>query len=54
MNTSAETSGTGSGLTTAATSAAEEIKKLKGQFYTLVHNLHGNSQMELSAEVLLL
>ena len=54
MNAPAETSGTGSCPTTAATLAAEEIKKLKGQFYPLVHNLHGNSQMELSAEVLLL
>ncbi len=53
-NAPAEASGTGSGSTTAATSAAEEIEKLKGQFYTLVHNLHGNSHRELSAEVLLL
>ena len=35
-NAPAETSGTGSGPTTAATSAAEEIEKFKGQFYTLM------------------
>ena len=54
MNAPAEASGTGSGSTTAATLAAEEIKKLKGQFYTLVHNLHEISHMELSVEVPLL
>jgi hypothetical protein len=52
MNTP-EASGAGGDLTT-ATSATEEIEQLKGQFLLLSCSVHGNSHMELAAEVLLL
>jgi hypothetical protein len=41
-------------LTTAATSAPEEIEQLRGQFLRLSCSVHGNSHVELAAEVLLL
>ena len=42
----------GGGSTTAATSAAEKIKQLKGQFL-LMHSIHGSSHVELAVEILL-
>jgi hypothetical protein len=54
MNTPPEASGAGGDSTRAATSAAEEIEQLKGQFLLLSCIVHGNSQVELAAEVLLL
>ena len=48
-----EASGAVGGSTTAATSA-EEIEQLKGQFLLLSCSVHGNSHVELAAEVLLL
>jgi hypothetical protein len=52
--TTPEASRAGGSSTTAAISAAEEIKLLKGQFLLLSCNVHGNSTVELAAEVLLL
>jgi hypothetical protein len=49
-----EANGARGGSTTAATSAAEEIEQLKGQFLLLSCSVHGNSHVELAAEVLLL
>ena len=51
-NTPPEASGTGGDLTTAATSAPEEIEQLRGQFLRLSCSVHGNSHVELVAEVL--
>ena len=53
-NTTPEASGAGGDSTTAATSAAKEIEQLKGQFLPLSCSVHGNSYMELAAEILLL
>ena len=53
-NNPPEASGAGSDSTRALTSAAEEIEQLKGQFLLLSCIVHGNSQVELAAEVLLL
>jgi hypothetical protein len=47
-------SGTGGGSTTAATSAAEEIEQLKGQFLLLSCTVHVDTHVELVAEILLL
>lgn len=49
-----EASGAGGGSTTAATSVAEEVERLKGRFLLLSYSIHGNSCMEPVAEILLL
>jgi hypothetical protein len=53
-NTPPEASGAGGDSTTAAISLADEIEQLKGQLLLLSCSVHGNSHMELAAEVLLL
>jgi hypothetical protein len=53
-NAPPDASGAGADSTTAATSVAEEIEQLKGQFLLLSCSVHGKSHVELAAEVLLL
>ena len=53
-NTPLEASGVVGDATRTAASAADEIEQLKGQFSLLSCIVHGNSQVELAAEVLLL